>query len=122
MFVLVVSNAWFTRTMDYISSRRSGAVYVRKHHLIDVFPDDIQNKVYLLRHFEDYMLERLYGQHDFCYTDDTKTKNMEFVQKYFRMKNVIVFKLSHDVLQVTILFSICQTCVYLCSLLAVQFL
>ena len=46
-------------------------------------------------------MDRLWGQHDFTFEDVKRTKGMEWVQKYLRMKNVIVFKLSHDVLQVS---------------------
>ena len=46
------------------------------------------------------MLERLYGSHDYTYTDEARTQGMDFVQKYLRMKHVIVFKMSHDVVQV----------------------
>lgn len=45
-------------------------------------------------------MAKLYGQYDFTYEDTDRTKGMDWVQKYLRMKNVIVFKLSHDVLQV----------------------
>jgi len=45
------------------------------------------------------MLERLYGSHDYTYTDEARTQGMDFVQKYLRMKHVIVFKMSHDVVQ-----------------------
>lgn len=50
------------------------------------------------------MLERLYGSHDYTYTDEARTQGMDFVQKYLRMKHVIVFKMSHDVVQVRQVF------------------
>ncbi|KAI0791256.1 Pkinase-domain-containing protein [Abortiporus biennis] len=85
--------------MDYISSRRQGSVYVRKNYTVSEYPEDLKNKVYLLKHFEKYIMDRLYGDYDFTYQDLEKTKGMDFVQKYLRMKHVIVFKMSHDVLQ-----------------------
>ncbi|KAL0579340.1 Cell cycle serine/threonine-protein kinase cdc5/MSD2 [Marasmius crinis-equi] len=84
---------------DTISARRSGSVYVRKSHTVDNYPEDIESKVYLLKHFERYIMDRLYGQYDYTFEDTQRTKGMCWVQKYLRMKHVIVFKLSHDVLQ-----------------------
>ncbi|KAG9309983.1 hypothetical protein JVU11DRAFT_10017 [Chiua virens] len=63
------------------------------------FPDDLKNKVYLLKHFERYIMDRLYGDYEYTFEDLDRTKGMGFVQKYLRMKHVIVFKMSHDVLQ-----------------------
>ncbi|KAG8906238.1 Cell cycle serine/threonine-protein kinase cdc5/MSD2 [Tulasnella sp. 417] len=87
--------------LDYISSRRTGSVYVRKHFGVaaDQHPEELTSKVYLLKHFEAYMMERLYGNHSFCWDDTDRTEGMDFVQKYFRMKNVIVFKLSNEAIQ-----------------------
>jgi cell cycle serine/threonine-protein kinase CDC5/MSD2 len=48
-------------------------------------------------------MDRLYGEYDYTFEDVTRTKGMEWVQKYLRMKHVIVFKLSHDVLQVRLI-------------------
>lgn len=45
-------------------------------------------------------MDRLFNHHDYVYQDTERTKGMEWVHKYLRMKHVIVFKLSHDVLQV----------------------
>ena len=44
-------------------------------------------------------MDRLYGDYDYTFEDIERTKGMDFVQKYLRMKHVIVFKMSHDVLQ-----------------------
>lgn len=49
------------------------------------------------------MMDRLYGDYDYTFQDLKRIKGMDFVQKYLRMKHVIVFKLSHDVLQVSFL-------------------
>ncbi|KAH7929999.1 Pkinase-domain-containing protein [Leucogyrophana mollusca] len=84
---------------DYISSRRHGTVYVRKNHSVSDFPEDLKNKVYLLKHFERYIMDRLYGDYEYTFEDINRSKGMDFVQKYLRMKHVIVFKMSHDVLQ-----------------------
>ncbi|KAH9970178.1 kinase-like domain-containing protein [Lactifluus volemus] len=84
---------------DYISSRRQGTVYVRKNYTVGDYPDELKSKVYLLKHFEGYIMGKLYGDYDYTFLDLQRTKGMQFVQKYLRMKHVIVFKLSHDVLQ-----------------------
>ncbi|KAF9479342.1 Pkinase-domain-containing protein [Pholiota conissans] len=84
---------------DYITSRRSGSVYVRKAYTVDVYPEELKSKVYLLKHFERYIMDRLYGEYTYTFEDVGREKGMEWVQKYLRMKHVIVFKLSHDVLQ-----------------------
>lgn len=86
---------------DYISSRRHGQVYVRKNYSVSEFPEDLKNKVYLLKHFERYIMDRLYGDYEYTFEDLDRSRGMDFVQKYLRMKHVIVFKMSHDVLQVT---------------------
>ncbi|EUC65454.1 Serine/Threonine kinase catalytic domain protein [Rhizoctonia solani AG-3 Rhs1AP] len=85
--------------LDYISSRRNGTIYVRKNYTMREHPEDLKSKVYLLRHFEKYMMERLYGDPEYAFEDVDRTKGMDFVQKYLRMKHVIVFKMSHEVLQ-----------------------
>jgi len=75
-------------------------VYVRKSYTVDIYPEDLKSKVYLLKHFEKYIMDRLYGEYEYTFEDTGREKGMEWVQKYLRMKHVIVFKLSHDVLQV----------------------
>ncbi|KAH6908386.1 Pkinase-domain-containing protein [Coprinopsis sp. MPI-PUGE-AT-0042] len=84
---------------DYITSRRHGTIYVRKPHTLTSYPEELKSKVYLLKHFEKYIMERLYGEYNYTFEDTERSKGMEWVQKYLRMKRVIVFKLSHDVLQ-----------------------
>ncbi|KAJ2911895.1 hypothetical protein MD484_g8520, partial [Candolleomyces efflorescens] len=46
-----------------------------------------------------YIMERLHGEYEFTYVDRERKKGMEWVRRYLRMKHVIVFKMSHDVLQ-----------------------
>jgi len=81
-------------------------VYVRKSYTVEIYPEDLKSKVYLLKHFEKYIMDRLYGEYEYTFEDVAREKGMEWVQKYLRMKNVIVFKLSHDVLQVRFLVSV----------------
>jgi cell cycle serine/threonine-protein kinase CDC5/MSD2 len=49
-------------------------------------------------------MDRLYGEYDYTFEDVDRAKGMDFVQKYLRMKHVIVFKMSHDSLQVRLHF------------------
>lgn len=75
-------------------------MYIRKPHTVESYPEELKSKVYLLKHFERYIMDRLYGEYEYTFEDVGRAKGMEWVQKYLRMKHVIVFKLSHDVLQV----------------------
>ncbi|KAF8638670.1 hypothetical protein AX17_002031 [Amanita inopinata Kibby_2008] len=92
---------------DYISTRRmamtSGAVsapvYVRKSYPTTQHPDDLKTKVYLLKQFERYIMDRLYGDYEWTYQDTERTRGMDWVVKYLRMQNIIVFRISNDVLQ-----------------------
>ena len=93
---------------DYIATRKvqtapggiSAPVYIRKSYTTTQHPDDLKNKVYLLRQFERYIMDRLYGDYDWTFQDAERTRGMEWVVKYLRMQNIIVFRLSNDVLQV----------------------
>ena len=53
-----------------------------------------------MTHFEGYMMDRLYGDAEYTYVDETLTTGMTFVTRYLRMKHVLLFRLSNDVLQV----------------------
>jgi hypothetical protein len=92
---------------------------VRKSFTVEQYPEELQPKVYLLKHFERYIMDRLYGEYAYTFEDTAKTKGMAWVQNYLRMKQVIVFKLSHDVLQVWLLF--CDS-IALSHIFLVQFL
>ncbi|KAL1746761.1 kinase-like domain-containing protein [Schizophyllum fasciatum] len=86
---------------DYITTRHAGQYYVRKSFSVNDPPQDkdMKAKVYLLKHFEQYIMGRLYGAYDYTFEDVDRTTGMEWVRQYLRMKQVIVFKLSHDVIQ-----------------------
>ncbi|GAA5830766.1 hypothetical protein JCM11251_001067 [Rhodosporidiobolus azoricus] len=95
---------------DYITNRRNN-VYVRKNYnLSDLATNpppsssstsaaELDRKSYLLRYFEDYMSKTLRRDVSWAWEDVQRTKNMDFLVKYYRMKNAIVFKLSNEVLQ-----------------------
>ncbi|GAA5904293.1 CDC5/polo family serine/threonine-protein kinase [Sporobolomyces salmoneus] len=83
---------------DYISQRKSN-LYTRKHHNLTLIPPELDRKAYLLRYFEDYMAKTLRRDVSWTFEDVERKKNMEFLVKYYRMKNAIVFKMSNDLLQ-----------------------
>ncbi|WWD22337.1 hypothetical protein CI109_106828 [Kwoniella shandongensis] len=72
---------------------------VRRNHSIDRYPSDLTNKVYLLKYFHQYMMDRLFSDHPWTYYDESLTTGMVFVVKFLRMKHVVLFRLSNDVLQ-----------------------
>ncbi|GAA5940026.1 CDC5/polo family serine/threonine-protein kinase [Sporobolomyces koalae] len=83
---------------DYISQRKNN-VYTRRHHNLTLIPPELDRKAYLLRYFEDYMAKTLRRDVPWTFEDTDRKKNMDFLVKYYRMKNAIVFKMSNDVLQ-----------------------
>lgn len=95
--------------LDYIATRKvvtaggnvNAPVYVRKSYTTTQHPEELKNKVYLLKQFERYIMDRLYGDYEWTFQDTERTRGMEWVVKYLRMQNIIVFRLSNDVLQVS---------------------
>lgn len=92
------------RYFDHIDSSREGNTVHghRTNHSVDDYPRELDNKMFLLKHFQDYMMRRLYHEDDeYTYIDKNLTHGMIFVQRYLRMKHVMLFRLSNDVLQVS---------------------
>lgn len=79
---------------------------IRRNYSIERYPSDLKNKVYLLKHFENYMLDKLFGDQPYTFEDKELTTEMVFVVRYLRMKHVILFRLSNDVLQVGLIQAI----------------
>lgn len=73
----------------------------RSNYPIGDYPDQLHNKVYLLKHFENYMISRLRAEQAYTYEDTNLATGMVFVSRYLRMRHVIVFRLSNDLLQVS---------------------
>lgn len=67
-------------------------------------PNELERKAYLLAYFEDYMSQTLLREVEWNFVDKERTQNMDFLVKYYRMKNAIVFKMSNEVLQVIFTF------------------
>lgn len=86
---------------DYITPDPERSQDIRRSYAIDTYPDEVKTKVYLLHQFETYMLDRLVGNHDYTFVDKTKTRGMVYIEKYLRMKHVILFRLSNGLLQVS---------------------
>jgi serine/threonine protein kinase len=90
--------------LDYISNKKNarGQLLRSNYSFTDNFDDkrDLKSKLYLLKHFQEYMSKTLEKQTGFTFVDDKKTTDMDFLVKYYRMKSAIVFKLSNDVMQV----------------------
>ena len=73
---------------------------LRTNYPIEEYPRELSNKVYLMNSFEGYMMYRLYGDAEYTYVDEPLTTGMVFVTRYLRMRHVLLFRLSNDVLQV----------------------
>ncbi|KAK8845391.1 hypothetical protein IAR55_006104 [Kwoniella newhampshirensis] len=76
---------------------------VRRNHSIERYPSDLSNKVILLKHFQQFMREKLLRDYPWTYCDEHLTTGMVFVVRFFRMKHVTLFRLSNDVLQFSFL-------------------
>lgn len=86
--------------VDYIAySPEDKALQTRRNYGIDGTPSDLKTKVYLLNQFENYILNKLLGDYPYNWVDSERTKGMVFVEKYLRMKHVILFRLSNGLLQ-----------------------
>ncbi|KAI9625067.1 hypothetical protein H4Q26_016454 [Puccinia striiformis f. sp. tritici PST-130] len=64
------------------------------------YPIDLERKTYLLEYFEDYMFTTLKRNVKWAYRDLNRIKHLDFVVKYYRMNNAIVFKMSNDLIQI----------------------
>ena len=54
---------------DYTTSRPQGTVYVRKSYTGERYPEELKSKVYLLKHFERYIIDPLYGEYNYTFED-----------------------------------------------------
>ncbi|KAJ7774335.1 kinase-like domain-containing protein [Mycena maculata] len=81
------------------ASALSAPAAQRASHTVTTYPSSLKSKVYLLKHFERYIMDRLYGEYPYTYEDLERKKGMDWVVKYLRMKHVIVFLMSHGALQ-----------------------
>ncbi|KAH8926801.1 polo-box domain-containing protein [Atractiella rhizophila] len=84
--------------LDYIYNRKS-VVYSRRNYDARDPPKELARKGFLLNYFDEYMRNELTRGDEWAFVDENRTKNMDFLVKYYRMKAAIVFKLSNDVIQ-----------------------
>lgn len=84
------------RHAEYVDDRQR-----RSNFALASPPDGLTNKIFLLHKFEGYMLSRLCGQYDYTWEDKRRTSELVYVEKYLRTKNVILFRLSNGILQVS---------------------
>lgn len=86
---------------DYIYNR-TGMIYQRKNYTLKPknYPIELERKTYLLEYFEEYMFTTLKRNVKWAYRDLNRTKHLDFVVKYYRMNNAIVFKMSNDLIQI----------------------
>ncbi|KAG0147049.1 hypothetical protein CROQUDRAFT_43458 [Cronartium quercuum f. sp. fusiforme G11] len=86
---------------DYIFNR-TGMIYQRKNYTLEPknYPIELARKTYLLEYFEDYMFKTLKRNVKWAFRDLSRTKHLDFVVKYYRMNNAIVFKMSNDLIQI----------------------
>jgi len=91
------------RHLEYID-RKSGSTFVRRAYDPATPPKELGDKPRLLGHFSTYLMQKLYGEHDYTYIDKKRTSAMDFVIKYLRLKHGILFRLSNNVIQVKHVF------------------
>lgn len=84
--------------LEYID-RKSGSTFVRKAYDPVTPPKELGDKPRLLGHFATYLMQKLYGDHEYTFVDRKRTSGMDFVVKYLRLKHGILFRLSNNVLQ-----------------------
>ncbi|KAJ7228871.1 Pkinase-domain-containing protein [Mycena pura] len=91
---------YITPNPDAVNASPLGAPNAQcSSYTADSYPSSLKSKVYLLKHFERYIMERLFADYPYTYEDTERKKGMDWVVKYLRMKHVIVFLMSHGALQ-----------------------
>ena len=77
----------------------------RDSYTIDEYPAELRKKVFLMKHFRDHLSERMFKPSWVQSTDPPKTENMDFVTKYLKTKHAVLFRLSHRIVQVSVIHS-----------------
>ena len=77
----------------------------RRHHTLESPPADLSKKITLLKHFRGYMMENLTraSAGDDIKSENEPTNGMEFLTKYVRTKQGVLFRISNHSIQVTYL-------------------
>ncbi|KAJ3050871.1 Cell cycle serine/threonine-protein kinase cdc5/MSD2, partial [Rhizophlyctis rosea] len=75
-------------------------------HTLTQYPDELQKKVTLLKHFKGYMKNNLFQMGEQVETQevghDVKLHEMDFLIKYLRTKHGVIFRLSNHVMQLNL--------------------
>ena len=95
--------------VDYLGSKVATDNPMRTHCTLKTYEEGLKSKIYLLKHFERYIMDKLYGEYPYTFEDVERVEGMDYVQKYLRMKHVIVFVLSCGALQVSSLYLLSST-------------
>ena len=93
-------------TFQYIERRKTGETESPRNrealittHSLSSFPDNLQKKVTLLKHFHNYLVEqqkKVEGD-DFMESNDAE---FVFIKKWVRTKHAILFRLSNQTIQI----------------------
>jgi polo-like kinase 1 len=97
---------------QYIERKKSSADPSRRgepvvtSHVLSAYPDELQKKVTLLKHFRNYLIEQQHkadGNHDFpkSHTQSANSSTeMIYLKKWVRTKHAIFFRLSDQTVQI----------------------
>ncbi|KAL1412064.1 Cell cycle serine/threonine-protein kinase cdc5/MSD2 [Vanrija albida] len=85
--------------VEYLGPPSEGRVQERRNFEVESYPSEVKTKVFLLHHFENYMLGKLLSEQPYTYVDSKLNKGMVYIERYLRMKHVILFRLSNRILQ-----------------------
>ncbi|KAI3636608.1 hypothetical protein MIR68_005297 [Amoeboaphelidium protococcarum] len=75
------------------------SVMNRHAYILGDYPQSLNKKVTLLKHFTGYMNENLYKA-EYAFQDVDKTQNLDFLVKYMRTKHAVMFRLTNRIVQI----------------------
>ncbi|KAI3645799.1 hypothetical protein MP228_008727 [Amoeboaphelidium protococcarum] len=75
------------------------SVMNRHAYTLGDYPQSLNKKVTLLKHFTGYMNENLYKA-EYAFQDVDKTQNLDFLVKYMRTKHAVMFRLTNRIVQI----------------------
>ncbi|KAI9203522.1 uncharacterized protein BJ171DRAFT_460358 [Polychytrium aggregatum] len=85
---------------DYLHKASNQTTLLRKSYMCDSYPAELEKKVTLLKHFKTYMEDNLYKTPEQEQeTPEPKASNLDFLTKYLRTKQGVVFRFSNHTLQ-----------------------
>ena len=95
-------------TFQYIERRRNDEVLSPRSkdssiatYTVDAYPESLQKKVTLLKHFHNYLVEQQKKSDETGPTDkDSSFKEYVFIKKWVRTKHAILFRLSNQTVQI----------------------